>query len=209
MKVKVCGMRNLNNIAKLIQVQPNFIGFIFHEKSPRNVVEKSEIDLPNSIKKVGVFVDKEIAFIHVKIKDFKLDYVQLHGNETSYFCKKLKVYFKEKELKTKIIKAFNIRKEFNFSRLKEYESFCEFFLFDAFGKKAGGNGIIFNWELLQNYQGKIPFLLSGGIDETMTQKIKKIKHPKFMGVDINSGFEIEPALKDIKRIKLFSDEIRS
>jgi len=209
MKIKVCGMRNVNNIAKLIKVQPNFIGFIFHRKSPRNVEIIPSVKIPNSIKKVGVFVNKEIAFINAKIQDFRLDFVQLHGKETSDFCKKLETYFKEKELNTKIIKAFNINNEFDFTKIKEYEPFCEFFIFDAFGKKAGGNGITFNWELLQNYHGKTPFLLSGGINETMVEEIKKIDHPKFIGVDINSGFEIEPALKNIKLIKTFINGIRS
>jgi phosphoribosylanthranilate isomerase len=201
--LKVCGMRNSTNITELIKVQPNFIGFIFHEASARNITEIPNIEIPNSIKKVGVFVDKEIDFITKKATDFDLDYIQLHGNETPEFCSEMK------SNGLKIIKAFNIYKGFDFDQLKAYEPFCDYFLFDAFGKKAGGNGITFNWELLANYKGETSFLLSGGIDENMVQTTKNINHSQLVGVDINSGFEVEPALKDIKKIKQFSDEIRS
>jgi len=203
MKLKVCGMRYETNIAELIEVQPNFIGFIFHEKSTRNVVKIPEIDIPKTIKKVGVFVNKPAAFILQKVADFKLDYIQLHGNESSQFCNQLK------NTNFKIIKAFNIKEDFDFIQLKRYEAFCDIFLFDAFGKNAGGNGIVFNWDLLQNYKGNTPFLLSGGIDETMATEINNINHPKFIGVDINSGFELEPALKNIEKIKLFYNELYS
>ncbi len=195
-------MRNKTNIVELIQVQPDFIGFIFHEESSRNVLVKPEVEIPKTIKKVGVFVDKTIDFILQKTKNFKLDYIQLHGKEAPQFCRKIK----NKNLK--VIKAFNIKEGFDFERLKKYEPTCELFLFDAFGKKAGGNGVVFDWKLLQNYKGKIPFLLSGGIDATMASEIRKIKHLKFIGIDINSGFEIEPALKNIKNIKTFYNELQ-
>lgn len=194
-------MRDTANIIKLIKVQPDFMGFIFHEKSPRNVVKIPRVEIPSKIKKVGVFVDKDIHFIKEKAKDFKLEFIQLHGNETPEFCKTLK------NKGFTIIKAFNISEDFNFNKLKEYEPLCEYFLFDAFGKKAGGNGITFNWELLQKYYGGTPFLLSGGIDGGMAGKLKQIEHPKFLGVDINSGFEIKPAIKDIDKIKKFKQEL--
>ena len=108
----------------------------------------------------------------------------------------------------KVIKAFNISKEFDFNQLVSYEPSCDYFLFDAFGKNAGGNGITFNWELLNNYKGAVPFLVSGGINETMVNNIKEIHHPQFVGVDVNSGFELEPALKNIEKIKLFKDELQ-
>lgn len=200
-QLKVCGMRDSVNIAKLVKLQPDFIGFIFHEKSPRNVIETPSVEIPSIIKKVGVFVNSNIQFISEKSKDFKLNCIQLHGKETSKYCKTLT------EKGFSIIKAFNISEEFNFNQLYAYEPFCDYFLFDAYGKKAGGNGITFNWELLQKYKGQIPFLLSGGIDETMVEEIRNIKHPKFAGIDINSGFEIKPALKDIEKIKKLKQEL--
>ena len=202
LQLKVCGMRDTTNIAELINVQPNFIGFIFHKTSPRNVIDPPKIDIPKTIQKVGVFVNKDEEFISKKISSFGLDYVQLHGDETSKFCELLKMKG------IKIIKAFNLSENFSFDHLKPYEPFCDYFLFDAFGKNAGGNGVVFNWDLITKYNGSIPFLLSGGIDETMIEKIKNITHPKFAGVDVNSGFEIEPALKNIEKLKQFSNELQ-
>ena len=201
LKLKVCGMRDAANITELIKLQPDFMGFIFHKKSPRNVLETSNVDFPKTIKTVGVFVNKEESFIMDKISNYTLDVVQLHGNESPKECQQLKVKGFE------IIKAFHISDDFDFEKLNEYEAFCKYFLFDAFGKNAGGNGIRFNWNLLQKYKGQTPFLLSGGIDETMTEAILKIRHDKFAGIDINSGFEIKPALKDIEKIKNFKQDL--
>jgi len=194
-------MRDATNISELVKIPIDFIGFIFHEKSSRNVVENPSITIPKSIQKVGVFVDKPIPFILQKATAFDLDYIQLHGNESPQFCEELSNHYK-------IIKAFNIKQDFDFKKLKSYENYCELFLFDAFGKKAGGNGTTFNWKLLQKYQGDLSFLLSGGINKTMVTEIKKIKHPKCIGIDINSGFELEPALKDINAINLFYNELQ-
>ncbi|TXB64302.1 phosphoribosylanthranilate isomerase [Vicingus serpentipes] len=201
--LKVCGMKDNSNIAELIQLQPDFIGFIFHEKSPRNVVDHIEVNFPSNIKKVGVFVNESEEFIHSKIISFKLNSAQLHGNESPEFCQKIK------DLGVDIIKAFNIHPEFDFKQLKAYEPYCDYFLFDAFGKKAGGNGIVFNWELLNQYSENIPFLLSGGIDETMVDQIKIFKHSQFVGIDINSKFETANCYKNITNIKLFKDELFS
>ncbi len=201
MILKVCGMRNPENIRGLLTIKPDFIGFIFHKASKRNVVEKLTVSIPSNIKKVGVFVDESFEFIKDKIDSYKLDYIQLHGNETPDFCCKLK------ESNCKIIKAFNISNSFDFNSIKNYESYCDLLLFDAFGKKAGGNGIVFNWNLIQKYKGNTPFLLSGGINSTMLEAIRNFKHDQFKGIDINSGFETSPALKDIALIQRFKETL--
>ena len=203
LKIKVCGMRDKDNIAELLEVQPDFMGFIFHEKSPRNVTEFPVLNFPENIKKVGVFVNKPQAFIKEKAMVFPLDYIQLHGSESPEYCTELK------NKGFKIVKAFNIHPDFDFERLNSYESICEFFIFDAFGEKAGGNGIVFNWKLLDKYQGKTPFLLSGGINENMVEEIRKISHPQLLGVDINSGFEIKPGLKNTIKVKQFLEGIKT
>ena len=195
LKIKVCGMREHENIDQLIRLKPDFIGFIFHEKSLRNVTEVPKTKIPKNIKKVGVFVNKSIDFILNKTAKFNLDFVQLHGDESPEFCKKLH------QKKIPVIKAFNIDLTFDFKKPEKYQAYCSYFLFDAKGKLAGGNGILFDWTILQNYKNKTPFLLSGGIDETMANQIKNFTHPQFKGIDINSKFEIKPALKDIKKIK--------
>jgi len=202
LKLKVCGMRNSKNITALSTIQPDFIGFIFHKKSLRNISETMLMDTPKRISRVGVVVNETAAFILAKIDQYNLDYIQLHGTETPEFCNEIK------KLGVGVIKAFNVSEKFKFSSLATYDTVCDYFLFDAFGKQAGGNGITFNWELLSKYQGKTPFLLSGGIHETMVDELQKIRHPQFIGVDINSGFELAPALKNIEKIKCFSEGIR-
>ncbi len=201
--LKVCGMRDPGNIAALIALDPDFIGFIFHELSPRYCQRPLETTIPKSIGKTGVFFNKQEDYILQKSEYFQLDYIQLHGLESPEFCQKIR------QSAAPVIKAFSINDNFDFNRLEAYASSCDFFLFDASGPKAGGNGITFNWELLKKYHGTTPFLLSGGIDENMAVIIKQINHPAFYGVDINSRFEIRPAIKDINKIKHFKHELQS
>ncbi|MGB0896245.1 MAG: phosphoribosylanthranilate isomerase [Flavobacteriaceae bacterium] len=202
-KIKVCGMRNNANIKALADINPDFIGFIFHEESSRNVTEIITTQLPKHIAKVGVFVNKSLEFIQEKVNLFNLDLIQLHGNETPEFCANLK------QQGYNIIKAFNVSENFDFSSTTAYQSHCDYFLFDAFGKQAGGNGITFNWALLQQYTGNTPFLLSGGITPTMANTIKNFKHNKCVGIDINSGFETAPALKNIEDIQTFFNQLKA
>ena len=211
MKLKVCGMKDNDNIIELIGVHPDYMGLIFHEKSPRNVTYDFSVQLPDGIKKVGVFVNETEGFILDRIERFDIKYVQLHGIESPHFCKRLKNSPLGRGLRggLKIIKAFNIHENFNFDMLKEYEPHCDYFLFDAYGKNAGGNGITFNWDLLQNYKGTTPFFLCGGMKLDIVNEVKSFSHPQFVGVDINSGFEIEPGLKNIELIKKFKDELFS
>lgn len=201
--LKVCGMRDEANIAALAELQPDFIGFIFHEISPRYCEKVPEVFISESIRKTGVFVNKPEEYIAGKKKDFHLDYVQLHGAESPEFCGKIQ------HSVAPVIKAFNLHDGFDFDRLKSYEEECTFFLFDASGFLAGGNGITFNWQILGQYHGTTPFLLSGGIDESMAEAIRNISHPAFYGVDINSRFETLPGVKDINKIKRFKNELQS
>ncbi|MDF1516662.1 MAG: phosphoribosylanthranilate isomerase [Lutibacter sp.] len=201
MKIKVCGMRDKENISELIALKPDYIGFIFYDKSKRFVVDFPKIDIPSSTKKVGVFVNGSIDEIIEKANKHNLDFVQLHGNETPEFCSALSAN------NIKIIKAFSVDENFDFSAIKLFERHVSLFLFDTKGNNYGGNGIKFNWELLQNYTGKTPFLLSGGISKNDSAEIMKFKHPAFLGIDINSGFELEPGLKNIKEIKEFKSLI--
>lgn len=201
--LKVCGMRDPENIADLVELEPDFIGFIFHEISPRYCEKVPEVFIPESIRKTGIFVNKPKDYILRKKEDFQLDYIQLHGAETPEFCQKIQ------QEAGPVIKAFNLNDNFDFNRLEAYSSCCDFFLFDASGSHAGGNGITFDWEILNNYYGTTPFLLSGGIDENMVEAIRNISHPAFYGVDINSRFEISPGIKNIPKIKRFKHELSS
>lgn len=195
MKLKVCGMKLENNISEISKLNPDFMGFIFWPKSKRFFNEKS-IQISNKINKVGVFVNQDYDFIIDKINNFKLDFIQLHGEEDYQFCKKIKT-------RCKVIKVFNIGSDFDFEILSSFESVCDYFLFDTKGDSYGGNGIKFDWKLLKKYPSKKPFLLSGGIDITDFTEILKIKELKIplIGIDINSKFEFEPGLKNIKKVK--------
>jgi phosphoribosylanthranilate isomerase len=197
MKIKVCGMRESENISELMTLKPNYIGFIFYEQSKRFVSDFPQIEIPSSVKKVGVFVNGSIDRIIEKANKHSLDFVQLHGDETVEYCEELA------KKNIKIIKAFSVDENFDFSAIDFFEKHVSLFLFDTKGKNYGGNGVKFNWELLQNYTGKTPFLLSGGISRSDAAEIKKFKHPAFLGIDINSGFELEPGLKNINEIKEF------
>lgn len=190
-------MRDTKNISGLLALKPDYIGFIFYDKSKRFVADFPQIEIPSTTKKVGVFVDETIEEIIEKANQHNLDFVQLHGNETPEFCSTLAAK------NIKIIKAFSVDENFDFSATKPFEKHVSLFLFDTKGNNYGGNGVKFNWELLQNYLGKTPFLLSGGISKNDSAEIKKFKHPAFLGIDINSGFELEPGLKNIKEIKEF------
>ncbi|MFA5297742.1 MAG: phosphoribosylanthranilate isomerase [Lutibacter sp.] len=201
MKIKVCGMRDSKNISELMTLKPDFIGFIFYDKSLRNVTDFPQIEIPLSTKKVGVFVNETIEHIVKKVNQYQLDFVQLHGKETITYCEKLALQ------KIKTIKAFSVDEQFDFSVVKPFEKHVSLFLFDTKGKNYGGNGIKFNWDLLQKYKGKTPFLLSGGITKNEVEEIKKFKHPAFLGIDINSGFEIEPGLKNTDEIKEFKSRL--
>lgn len=199
MKLKICGMKDPTNILEVSQLLPDYMGFIFYEKSKRyfnGVLPK----MPQSIKKVGVFVDENYENITAKIKKYSLDLLQLHGNESPELCLRLQKH------KLQIIKVFSVDDDFNFDELKQYELACDYFLFDTKGKLHGGNGETFNWSILKKYKSQKPLILSGGIGLTEIEQIKKLEISLF-AIDINSKFEIEPGLKNtelLKQIKLLN-----
>jgi phosphoribosylanthranilate isomerase len=208
MKIKVCGMRNVENLSSLLALKPDFVGFIFYNKSKRYVEEFPQTKFPKNVKKVGVFVNETVQEVLKKANEFELDCVQLHGNETPEYISQLRLSEVDpKPFSIDVIKAFSIDDNFDFRITNSYENVCDYFLFDTKGKDYGGNGIKFNWEILQNYKGRTPFLLSGGISKEDVEGIKKIHHKYFEGVDVNSGFEIEPGLKNIDDIEEFKNKL--
>ena len=204
MLVKVCGMRDAENISELIKLKPDYMGFIFYGKSKRFVSNFPEIEIPSEIKKVGVFVNEPIDELIEIVEKNALEAIQLHGNESHEYCEELKVLLIRD---IEILKAFSVDEDFDFSKTKVYQKVCDYLLFDTKGKEYGGNGIKFNWEVLNKYKGETPFLLSGGISKGDANAIKNISHKAFAGIDINSGFEIEPALKNIEDIKEFKQNL--
>ena len=201
MKLKVCGMKYSQNITEIENLFPDLMGFIFYEKSKR-FFNQPEINLNNKVKRVGVFVNENIQEIKNKIKKYKLDYVQLHGEENVNFCHSLQPF-------VKIIKVFKIDYNFNFKKTEEFEEVCDYFLFDTKSQLHGGSGKKFDWDLLKNYNCKKDFFLSGGIDIEDIEEIKKIVNSyPIAGIDVNSKFELDNLEKDKEKINLLIKKLR-
>jgi len=200
MKIKICGMKFSDNIQEVAALQPDFLGFIFYKKSLR-YFDGSIPNISKSIQKVGIFVDENPENVLEIAKKHHLNYLQLHGTETPEYCKKLQENYK-------IIKAFAIDSTFNFNILKEYETTCDYFLFDTKGTNHGGNGKLFDWSILEKYTSQKPYFLSGGISINEVEAIQNLKTKPF-AIDINSKFEIEPALKNKDSISKFIKKLNS
>lgn len=204
MKLKVCGMKYRDNILKVAALKPDYMGFIFYEKSLRFMCEDIPV-LPNDIKKVGVFVDASIEKIKEMREKFNLNAVQLHGHESPEFCQKLRNEHIE------IIKVFSVENEFDFSKLKVYEPHVSYFLFDTKGPNPGGNGYSFDWTILQNYNSNTPYFLSGGIGlediEALNHFQKSAAAQQCYAIDVNSKFETKPACKDSIKLKKFIETL--
>lgn len=202
-KLKVCGMREGANIGKVASVHPDFMGFIFYDKSPRYVGENFSVpeDLDNSIQRVGVFVNEEVETMIALVSKHHLNFVQLHGDESPAYCKELK------EKGIGVIKVFSVDDAFDFTTTAQYQSYVDYFLFDTKGKTRGGNGVAFNWSILEKYKGTIPFFLSGGIDLENVNQVFSLSHEQLFAIDVNSGVESVPGVKDISKLNLLVKRI--
>lgn len=194
------------NPVEVEALQPDYMGFIFWEKSPRylNGVLPS---ISRKIKRVGVFVNASVEEILQKVTAYGLQLVQLHGQEPPEVCKKLK------DLGIGVIKVFGVEETFDFSILESYEDVCDFYLFDTKGKLPGGNGYAFDWEVLENYPSSKPFFLSGGIGmENIDDILIFLYRPESKychAIDVNSRFETKPGLKDIEKLKEFKKRLEN
>ena len=200
-KLKICGMKYPENIKEISTLNPDYLGFIFWEKSSRNMNLETIPEIPKSIKKVGVFVNASIQDIISKVNQYQLNVVQLHGNESVTYCKNVK------KLGVEVIKVFSIGDKFDFTTIKEYVLFVDYFLFDTKGKLPGGNGITFDWKIVENYPYEKPFFLSGGIGKTEVDAIKDFVKTdvakKCIAIDVNSRFETKPAYKSEIKLRKF------
>ncbi|OEK05123.1 phosphoribosylanthranilate isomerase [Roseivirga misakiensis] len=199
MRLKVCGMRESENIEQLLALKPDYMGFIFFDKSSRNAEESLNEELlksfPAETKKVGVFVNAPLENLKGKVHQYELDYVQLHGDESVEYVAELFA------IGIRVIKVFSIGERFDFSQLGAYNPFVEFFLFDTKGEARGGNGVVFNWDILKEYNQEVPFFLSGGIDLENVKRLEELKNLNIHAIDVNSKFEEKPGLKNIESIK--------
>ena len=195
-KLKVCGMRERDNILEVAKLKPDYMGFIFYAPSPRFVGADFVVpkELPGSVKRVGVFVNEGSKAIMEGVRRHGLHAVQLHGDEDPEQCRQLKAYGVE------VIKVFSVDGDTDFSKSKAFSGAVDFFLFDTKGKFYGGNANVFDWKVLSRYREDIPFFLSGGLSPENTAEIERLDRRQLYAVDVNSGVEIAPAVKDPKRV---------
>jgi phosphoribosylanthranilate isomerase len=195
-------MREPENILALDELKPDIIGFIYYASSPRFVGHSFVPPHALSAKKAGVFVNENALSVKSAAINVHLDYIQLHGNESSDYCANLY------NSGFSIIKAFGMNHKTNFQVMQEYLPFCDFFLFDTASKNKGGSGRQFDWRILEDYPFDKPFFLSGGIGPADAEEIKNIQQPFLYGIDLNSRFEIESGIKKIPPLKTFFHAIR-
>ena len=219
MIVKVCGLRDGENIRHVAELGVDWIGMIFWERSPRNVtmipshagiLPDRAMDMGDfKAKRVGVFVDEMPQSIITRVVNFKLDLIQLHGKETPTLIRNLRRTL-DPDIRSgiQVIKAISVSCREDIAAYKNYADCVDYFLFDTKCPTVGGSGNQFDWSVLEAYDGDIPFLLSGGIGPDDAERIKAFHHPKCIGIDLNSRFEIEPALKDINKLKEFLEKVK-
>lgn len=211
-------MRDADNIRDISALGVDMIGLIFYPPSPRYVQQFSSgagiipdyaPDMGKTPLRVGVFVDDMPQNIVTRVYNYKLDYIQLHGNEPRETLVNLRATIDpDIKPKIKIIKAISVSSAEDIKKYKEYVGAADLFLFDTKCKTVGGSGELFDWQVLQAYDGDVPFLLSGGIGPDDAERIQNFHHPKCIGIDLNSKFEIEPALKDVEKLKQFLVKVK-
>lgn len=203
-RMKVCGMRDGENILAVAALQPDFMGFIFYRDTPRFIGEHFELPtgMPEHIKRVGVFVKETTEEIIKKVGDFHLDYVQLHGGEDVDQCKALKAHG------VGVIKVFSVDDSMDFRMTDAFTDTVDYFLFDTKGKLYGGNARRFDWTILDRYDQRIPFFLSGGITPDHMDEINSLSGLNLAAIDVNSGVEIRPGYKDVSKIEAIKAKLK-
>lgn len=220
MIIKVCGMTDAENIAEVAAAGADWIGLIFYPPSPRFVSQTHVIsgtipdsgriyELPTGKKRIGVFVDDTSQNIITRVVNFGLDMIQFHGNETPTMICNLRHTIADGICPDiKIIKAISITRPDDMEKAVKYEAYADYLLFDTKCPTAGGSGRKFDWTILESYNGKLPFIISGGIGPGDEESIVSIKHPMLAGVDLNSLFETSPGIKDATRIQQFIKRLK-
>lgn len=207
MKLKVCGLRSPENIDDVLDLDPDMIGFIFHLRSARYVgsfLDPAYARMLDGVQKVGVFVNETQDFMDDAIARYGLTLVQLHGGESPETCQAMQ------QCGVKVIKVFSVKNDFDFEALKPYEDFVDFFLFDTKVKgKLGGTGQAFDWSILDQYNSKIPFFLSGGISMENVEEVLKLDLPQLVGIDVNSKFEDRPGIKNVGKLRQLKEILDS
>ncbi len=231
--IKVCGMRDHDNISEVAQLDIDLMGFIFWKGSKRCVRmipsragilpdyseerlrrasrrEDAASQQPSGLSRVGVFVDEMPQTILTAIYNYRLQYVQLHGEEKPVMIENLKrTLIPDIVPDIKVIKAISVSGKDDIARYKDYEGLVDLFLFDTRCPTVGGSGRQFDWDVLSAYDGHTPFLLSGGIGPDDADRVRQFDHPMLAGIDLNSRFETEPGRKDVERLRTFISQVRA
>jgi phosphoribosylanthranilate isomerase len=204
-KLKICGMRDAENIMQVAALSPDYMGFIFYPKSPRYVGEDFKIPalFPTNIIRVGVFVNESTKVMLQLAKLHKLDFLQLHGSESVQQCKELR------NNNIKIIKVLSIDEQTDLELTKLYSAAVDYMLFDTKGKFYGGNAETFRWQRLEQYDQHLPFFLSGGLTPENIKGLTALNNMNLYAIDVNSGAEISPGLKDIQKIEKIKDSLKT
>ncbi|HEY1023617.1 MAG TPA: phosphoribosylanthranilate isomerase [Sphingobacteriaceae bacterium] len=204
LKIKVCGMRDADNMIAVSALKPDYMGFIFYSHSKRFVgPHPMLIGTGKEIRRTGVFVNETVGVMKDRIRQYDLDAVQLHGSETPETC----VLLREKGVE--VIKAFGIDEHFSFGDLNKYTDVCDLFLFDTRTEHHGGSGKAFNWHKLAQYQLQKSYFLSGGIGLENIAAINELTDERLYGVDLNSKFETEPGIKHIESLNTAFRKLRT
>ena len=196
--VKVCGLTDIDNYNRIIDLSPDMVGINFYPPSSR-FIGKRVLPRKENVLRVGVFVNAEIEDLELACQKHQLDYAQLHGDEDVSYCREVQEF-------VKVIKVFRVDSTFEWSSIEDFE-FCDYFLFDTKTSKYGGSGIKFSWDDLNNYKGNTAFLVGGGVSPDDISSIKNIQHPSLAGVDINSRFEDAPGIKNPETVGRFIKEL--
>lgn len=218
MIAKVCGLTDPQQLLDIAGLGADWIGFIFYPLSARYVGRHTElirwfsseggVKLRN-VRKVGVCVDEPLINVFKHCLDFHLDMIQLHGNENPEYLDQLLAGLHERGFgQVRLIKAWGVDDTFDFERCRPFDGLVSFFLFDTRSVGHGGSGSQFPWHLLEAYNGRTPFILSGGIGPKDLDSLAALSHPRFAGVDVNSKFELSPGIKDIHSLRSFMTGFR-
>lgn len=208
MTIKVCGLRQKDNILAISNLSPDYYGMIFYKKSARYVEMSPDLGKDWRGKLVGVFVNEPLDSVIEHITRFGLSVVQLHGEETTTYITDLRQMLGALGLyNIEIFKAFGVSQDFDFALLHPYVAITDMFVFDSKTALYGGSGHQYDWSILESYGYAVPFLLSGGIGIEDIERIRTFKHAQFKGIDVNSCFEISPADKDVTLLERFFEEV--
>ena len=209
MKIKVCGVNDLEQLKELNELEIDYTGMIFYPASQRSVLNNLKAEdvknLSLSGQKVGVFVNDPVEEVLRQVSEYGLDLVQLHGDETPVFCNQVSDH-------VQLIKAFRVgQTQTEIDRMvKEFEEVCDYYLFDKGSMGIyGGTGQKFDWQLLKDSEINKPFFLSGGIEYEDLDALKNFHHPFLYGIDINSRFELSPGIKDMQKVTKFVQAIHA